>query len=119
MTGVQTCALPILSSNSSSVSPGNPTIMSVDSVKFGIFSFIFSTKFKYCSFVYFLFISFKTFVFPDCNGKCTNLHTFSQSAIASITSSVKSFGCGDTNLILSIPSILFIALNNVAKEFTP
>ena len=29
-----------VSSNSSSVSPGNPTMMSVDKVKFGIFAFI-------------------------------------------------------------------------------
>ena len=43
----------------------------------------------------------------------------SLSAIASITSSVKSFGCGEINLILSIPSILFISLNNVANEFIP
>ena len=56
---------------------------------------------------------------PDWSGKCTNLQTFSHSAITSITSSVKSFGCGDTNLILSIPSILFIALNRVANEFIP
>ena len=47
------------------------------------------------------------------------MQTFSQSAIASITSSVKSFGCGDTNLILSIPSILFIAFSSVANEFIP
>ncbi len=44
---------------------------------------------------------------------------FSQSLIASITSSVKSFGCGDTKRILSIPSILFIALSKVANELTP
>ena len=53
------------------------------------------------------------------SGKCTILLTFSQSLIASITSSVKSFGCGDTKRIFSIPSILFTILNSFANEFTP
>ena len=93
--------------------------MSVDNAKFGILLFILSTRFRYCSFVYFLFIAFNTFVLPDCSGKCTNLHTLSHVAIASITSSVKSFGCGDIKRILSICSILFTAFNNVANEFIP
>ena len=108
-----------VSSKSSSVSPGKPRIMSVDSSKFGIFDFIFSTKFRYCSLVYFLFIFFKTSVLPDWSGKWIILHTFSQSLIASITSSEKSFGCGEINLILSIPDILFTALNNSENFVIP
>ena len=118
---INTCSKPTwfttsnVSSKSSSVSPGNPTIISVVSVTFGIFFFILSTSSKYCSFEYFLFIAFNTFVLPDWSGKCNVLLTFSHFAIASITSSVKSFGCGEINLIFLIPSILFTSINKFAK----
>ena len=102
----------IVSSKSSSVSPGKPTIISVENTTSGILFFILFIKSKYCSFVYFLFISFNTFVLPDWSGTCINLDIFLLLLITSITSSVKSFGCGETNLITSIPSILSTSSNS-------
>ena len=104
-----------MSSKSSSVSPGKPTIISVDNTTSGILVFILSTSSKYCSFVYFLFIFFNTAELPDCNGKCSTLAILELLAIASITSSVKSFGCGEINLTLSIPSILHTSFNKFAN----
>ena len=48
-----------------SVSPGNPTIMSVLISISGISFFNFSTRDRYCSFVYRLFILLKISVLPD------------------------------------------------------
>ena len=42
---------------------------------------------------------------PDCRGMCSCGMTFGVSAIAAITSSVKSFGCGEVNRTRSRPSI--------------
>ncbi len=42
---------------------------------------------------------------PDCSGMCSDGITFGVSAIAMITSSVKSFGCGLVNRTRSSPSI--------------
>ena len=46
------------------------------------------------------------------------MHIFLEFAITSITSSVKSLGCGDINLILSIPSIFSTSARSVAKFVT-
>ncbi len=42
---------------------------------------------------------------PDCSGMCSVGQTFGVSAIASITSSVNSAGCGEVNRTRSSPSI--------------
>jgi hypothetical protein len=41
---------------------------------------------------------------PDCSGMCREGMTFGVSAMAAMTSSVKSFGCGDVNRTRSRPS---------------
>ena len=78
-------------------------------------AFIFSTNVKYDSFVYTLFIFFSTVVLPACNGRCITLQTFFSFAITLINSSEKSFGCGVTNLTLSIP-ISLTAANSSAND---
>ena len=50
-------------------------------------------------------IAFRTRSEPDCSGMCSEGITFGVSAIASITSAVKSRGCGDVNRTRSRPSI--------------
>ena len=42
---------------------------------------------------------------PDCSGMCSECMTFGVSAIAAMTSSVKSLGCGDVKRTRSRPSI--------------
>ena len=42
---------------------------------------------------------------PDCKGMCNDGMTFGVEAIASMTSSVNSAGCGDVNRTRSRPSI--------------
>ena len=42
-------------------------------------------------------MAFKIASEPDCSGMCKEGITFGVSAIAVITSSVKSFGCGEVN----------------------
>ena len=49
-------------------------------------------------------IALRTRAEPDCSGRCTCSHTESHSAIAAITGSRKSFGCGLVNRMRSIPS---------------
>ena len=82
----------MVSSKSSLVSPGKPTIISVVIDAFGIVSFIFLNNFKYDSFVYLLPISFKILFDPDWSGRCIYGMIFSYLEIVSIISSVKSHG---------------------------
>ena len=50
---------------------------------------------------------------PDCSGMCRLWQTFGVSAIAAITSSVKSFGCGLVNRTRSSPSISPVARSSL------
>ena len=50
-------------------------------------------------------MAFSTVSEPDCSGMCRCGMTFGVSAIASMTSSVKSRGCGEVNRTRSRPSI--------------
>ncbi|SHX72876.1 Uncharacterised protein [Mycobacteroides abscessus subsp. abscessus] len=52
---------------------------------------------------------------PDCNGMCSWGHTFGVCAIASMTSSVNSAGCGEVNRTRSRPSIRPQARSSSAK----
>ena len=50
-------------------------------------------------------MSFSTLSEPDCSGMCSDGITFGVCAIASITSSVNSAGCGEVNRTRSRPSM--------------
>ncbi|PQM47220.1 hypothetical protein C1Y40_02592 [Mycobacterium talmoniae] len=52
---------------------------------------------------------------PDCSGMCRAGHTFAVSAIASMTSSVNSAGCGEVNRTRSSPSMRPQARSRSAK----
>ena len=94
-----------VSAKSSSVSPGNPTMMSVDTaiVRDRRADRARATRGS-ASRRYERRIAFSTRSEPDCSGKWMCSQTFSLVAIASITSGVKSCGCGDVNRIRRIPS---------------
>ncbi len=83
-----------VSSNSSSVSPGNPTMMSVVSPSPGIAARRRETQSRYSSRVYRRSIRFSIEVEPLCIGRCTCSQTVGVPANAAITRSEKSFGCG-------------------------
>src|SRR5919197_205120 len=53
---------------------------------------------------------------PDCSGRCACSQTASHSAIAAITGSRKSFGCGDVKRIRSTPSTASQARSNSPKS---
>ena len=52
---------------------------------------------------------------PDCSGMCSCGHTFGVSAIAAITSEVKSRGCGEVKRTRSRPSTSPQARSSFAK----
>ncbi len=89
---------------SSSVSPGKPTMMSVVIAASGICSRTRSMMPRYFSRRYDRRIRLSTASEPDCSGMCRLGITFGVSAIAVITSSVKSRGCGDVKRTRSRPS---------------
>src|SRR5579859_1060412 len=64
----------IVSMNSSAVSPGKPTMMSVDSEMGRRADFTHAIRSRYQSRVYSRAIAFSTRVDPDCTGKCTWSH---------------------------------------------
>ena len=90
---------------SSSVSPGNPTMMSVVIAASGIAALTRSMMPRYFSARYDRRIAAKIRSLPDCIGICRLGITFGVCAIAAMTSSVKSRGCGEVNLTRSRPSI--------------
>ena len=53
---------------------------------------------------------------PDCSGRCACSHTAAHSAIASITSRRKSFGCGLVKRMRSTPSVASTARSSCAKS---
>src|SRR6202051_4911417 len=65
----------IVSMNSSAVSPGKPTIMSVDSEIGRRAALIHEMRSRYQSRVYSRFIAFNTRLEPDCTGRCTWSHS--------------------------------------------
>ena len=71
----------------------------------GIAARTFSMIPRYFDLRYERFIALRTLSEPDCNGMCSCGMTFGVSAIASMTSSVNSAGCGDVKRTRSSPSI--------------
>nr|BFF10957.1 hypothetical protein GCM10025699_22600 [Microbacterium flavescens] len=82
----------IVSSKSSSVSPGKPTMMSVEIAAFGIRARTRSRIPRNFSLRYERRIALRMRSLPDCRGMCSCGMTAGVSAIASITSSVKAAG---------------------------
>ena len=74
-----------VSSNSASVSPGKPTIISVDSWTFGIAARMRATRSRYSSRVCRRRIACSTRVDPDCTGRCRCLQTSGRSRTAAIS----------------------------------
>ena len=62
---------------------------------------------------------FKIFDDPDCIGRCTCSHTASTSAMAAMTRSEKSFGCGLVNRMRRMPSTFPSARSRPAKSLVP
>jgi hypothetical protein len=60
-------------------------------------------------------MAFKIRSDPDCSGICSWWHTFGVSAIAAITSSVNSRGCGEVKRTRSRPSIVPQARSSLAN----
>ena len=60
-------------------------------------------------------MSFRTLLDPDCNGMCSCGITLGVSAMASMTSSVKSRGCGEVKRTRSNPSISPQARSSLEK----
>lgn len=92
-------------SKSSSVSPGKPTMMSVEMAASGMAARTFSMMPRKRSWRYERRIAFRTRSEPDCSGMCSWCITFGVSAMAAMTSSVKSRGCGEVKRTRSRPSI--------------
>ena len=61
-------------------------------------------------------IAFRIRVEPDWSGRCVCSHTAAHSAIAAITGSRKSFGCGLVNRMRSIPSTASTARSSSPKS---
>ncbi len=95
----------IVSSKSSSVSPGKPTMMSVVIAAFGMRSRTRSRMPRNFSLRYERRIALRMRSLPDCSGMCSWGMTAGVSAIASMTSSVKAAGCGLVKRMRSSPSI--------------
>jgi hypothetical protein len=81
-----------VSARSCSVSPGKPTMMSVETAMPGIARRIFASHSRYRSRRYERCIARKTRSDPDCSGKWMCSQTCSHAAMASTTSAVKSCG---------------------------
>lgn len=90
---------------SSSVSPGKPTMMSVVIAASGMAARTFSMMERNRSWRYERRIARSTVSEPDWSGMCSCGMTLGVSAIAAITSSVKSRGCGEVKRTRSRPSI--------------
>ncbi len=91
-------------------------MMSVDSARSGMAARISPASLMNRSREYVRRIAFRTRVDPDCSGRCACSHTAAHSAIASITSRRKSFGCGLVKRMRSIPSIASTARSSCAKS---
>ena len=102
----------IVAWKSSSVSPGNPTMISVVIAAPGIFSRASSTIFMNFLLRYERRISLSTLSEPDCNGMCNCGQITGYCAITSITSLVNSAGCGLVKRSRSNPSICAQAASN-------
>ena len=61
-------------------------------------------------------IAFSTRSEPDCSGKWMCSQTVSHSAMASITSGVKSCGCGLVNRIRRMPSTSFTCAQELGEQ---
>ena len=97
--------MPLDSSNSSSVSPGNPTITSV--VSAGLIKILSQQSrifHKYSSAVYLRFILFKVALHPLCKDRWKCGHIFGSAAIACTNSSVIIRGSREPRRIRWIPS---------------
>ena len=86
-----------VSACSSSVSPQNPAMKSLDSATPGISSRARLANATYASRVYPRRMRSNTDVEPLCAGTCSCFATLGRSAMTRNTSSGKSFGCGDVN----------------------
>ena len=91
-------------------------MMSVLTAMSGMAARIRSSQPRYRSRRYERCIAFSTRSDPDWSGKWMCSHTLSPSAIASITSGVKSCGCGLVNRILRMPSTPFTARSRSANS---
>ena len=100
---------------SSSVSPGKPTMMSVVIAACGMAARTRSMMPRKRSARYDRRIALSTRSEPDCSGMCRVGQTFAVAAIASMTSSVNSAGCGEVNRTRSSPSMSPQARSNSAK----
>ncbi len=90
-------------------------MMSVEMAASGIAARTFSMMPRKRSWRYERRIAFSTRSEPDCIGMCSWCITFGVSAIAAITSSVKSRGCGEVKRIRSRPSICPAARSSLEK----
>ncbi|CAG7029052.1 hypothetical protein PICSAR164_04398 [Mycobacterium avium subsp. paratuberculosis] len=104
-----------VAAKSSSVSPGNPTIRSVVMAACGMAARTRSMMPRKRSARYERRIARSTRSEPDCSGMCRAGHTFGVCAMASMTSSVNSAGCGEVNRTRSSPSISPQARNSRAN----
>ena len=104
--------------NSSSVSPGNPTITSVVNAGFGKY-FLRSSHFSaYSLLVYLRFIRFNVASHPLCRDRWKCGHIFGSFAIPSANSSVMIPGSKEPRRILSIPSISWTARINSRRWYS-
>ena len=92
-------------SNSSSVSPGKPTITSVVNAGFSKYFLRIPQRSAYSSLVYLRFIRFNVALQPLCSERWKCGHIFGNFEIASANSSVIIPGSSEPSRILSIPSI--------------
>ena len=109
-----------VSRNSSSVSPGNPTMTSMPKKTFkapgpSILSLIYRIFASNAAVSYLLPISCNTVSLPDCNGIWKCGRNFVPDAIQSTVSSVSRLGSMDEILYLSMPSTLSRALRRSMK----
>ena len=104
-----------VAAKSSSVSPGNPTMMSVEIAASGIAARTSSRIARNRADRYERRIARRTRSDPDCSGMCSCGHTFGVCAIAAMTSAVKSRGCGEVNRTRSSPGTSPQARSSFAK----
>ena len=105
----------IVSWNWASVSPGNPTIISVVKETPGTSDFNSSISSRYSSTVWSRRMDFKTSLFPLWIGRCKWFTSTSISRYARIVSRVKSFGWLVVNLNLCNPGISSILYKSLWK----
>ena len=91
------CIRLTVSACSSSVSPQNPEMKSLDNATPGISRRARATRSRYASRVYPLRMRSSTELDPLCAGMCSCLVTLGLVAMTRRTSSGKSLGCGDVN----------------------